>query len=110
MSVADRGPAPDEAFYRSVSEWRTSPLYSLRERVAIEYAERMGTDPKGLAADDQFWARAKGAFSDAEIVDLSYCIGTWIANGRVAHVLGWDTVCSIPPEGARPASERTEAA
>ena len=97
-TVADRGPAPDEAYYRAVSDWRTSPLYSPRERIAIEYAERMGTDPQGLAVDDDFWTRTKQVFSDEEIVDLSYCIACWMGLGRVSHVLGADTdgVCAIP--------------
>ncbi len=102
-TVAQRGPAPDEAYYAAVSEWRTSPLYSPRERTAIEYAERMGTDPQGVAADDEFWGRAKALFSDEEIVDLSYCIAGWMGLGRVSHVLGVDIdVCSIPEPSARP--------
>ncbi|OCB22462.1 hypothetical protein [Mycobacterium intracellulare] len=52
-SVADRGPAPDEDFYRSVSHWRTSPPYSEREKIAIGFAEYMSLDPQGLATDDE---------------------------------------------------------
>ncbi|CAN5155776.1 carboxymuconolactone decarboxylase family protein [soil metagenome] len=96
QSVADHGPAPDEDFYVTVSEWRTAPCYSPRERVAIEYAERMGLDPQGLATDDEFWGRAKALFADDEIVDLSYCVAAWMGLGRVAHVLGLDDVCAIP--------------
>src|SRR5262245_35096869 len=51
-SIVERGPAPDESFYAAVSEWRASPLYSPRERLAIEYAERLGTEPQAVAADD----------------------------------------------------------
>jgi alkylhydroperoxidase family enzyme len=98
-SVADRGPVPDEDFYRSVSRWRESPIYSERERVAIEYAERMGIDPKGLAGDEEFWTRMKATFSDEEIVDLSYCIACWMGLGRATHVLGIDGVCAIPSAG-----------
>ena len=43
------GPAPDEAFYAAVHEWRTSPVLSEREKLAIEYAEKVGLDPKALA-------------------------------------------------------------
>lgn len=95
-SIATHGPAPDEGYYLSVSDWRTSPIYSDRERLAIEYAERMGLDPQDLAADEDFWKRAKQAFSDNEIVDLSYCIAAWMGLGRVTHVLGLDDVCYIP--------------
>ena len=67
---------------------RTSPLYSARERIAIEYAEGMGTDPQGIAQDEDFWRRCKAAFSDREIVDLSFCIACWMGLGRIGHVLG----------------------
>lgn len=91
--VTANGPAPDEAFYGAVSEWRSSALFSQRERLAIEFAERFGTDPQGLAADEAFWARMHEAFSDGEIVDLAHCTAAWVGLGRVAHVLGFDTVC-----------------
>jgi alkylhydroperoxidase family enzyme len=96
-SVAVRGPAPDEAFYRNVSKWRDSPQYSEREKVAIAYAEGMGLDPHGIARDEAFWKRAKAAFSDEEIVDLSFNIACWMGLGRVTHVLGMDGVCSFVP-------------
>lgn len=97
-SVASRGPAPDQDFYRNVSNWQKYPGFSEREKLAIAYAERMGTDPQGLAADDVFWERFKGAFSDAEIVDLTYGIACWMGLGRATHVLGMDGPCTWVPE------------
>lgn len=87
---------PDEAFYTGIAQWRSSSLYSPRERLAIELAGRMGTEPKVLAGDDEFWRRFKAQFSDVELVDLSYCIACWMGLGRVGHVLGLDTVCNVP--------------
>lgn len=95
-SVTNNGPAPDEAFYAAVHEWRTSPLLSVREKLAIEYAEGIGLDPQGLAANEEFWARFKAHLSDHELVDLSFCVAVWIGIGRVAHVMGLDAVCAIP--------------
>lgn len=92
-TVADHGPAPDEAFYAAVADWRTSPLFSERERLAIGFAERFGEDPKGLADDEDFWTRMRTAFDDGEIVDLANSVAAWVGLGRVAHVLGFDTVC-----------------
>ena len=63
---------PDEAFYAAVHEWRTSTVLSEREKLAIEYAEKVGLDPKALATDEDFWARYKAALSDDEIVDLAF--------------------------------------
>lgn len=106
-TVADNGPAPDNEFYVQVSNWRTSDLYDDREKLAIEYAERLGTDPKGVANDEEFWARAKALFSDAEFIDLSWCIASWMGQGRVIHALGLDGVCALgnvePEVAAAPA-------
>ena len=91
--VSDNGPAPDEAFYAAVENWRTSDLLAPREKLAIEYAERFAEEPKVLADDEAFWERAHALYSDGELVDLSHCVAAWMGLGRVAHVLGFDSVC-----------------
>jgi alkylhydroperoxidase family enzyme len=93
---AARGPAPDAAFYEAVAAWRGSALFSERERLAIEYAERIAEAPRELPYDDAFWARMHKAFDEGEIVDLTYSITTWIATGRFVHVLGLDGACEAP--------------
>lgn len=102
-SVIDNGDAPDEAFYLNVSNWKTDPRYSEREKLAIEYAEGFGLDPQGLAKNEDFWKRAKAAFTDYEIIDLSYCTAAWVGMGRVAHVLGLDNACMLPSAEAQAA-------
>jgi alkylhydroperoxidase family enzyme len=97
MESGVRGPQPDDAFHAAIAEWRESDLFSERERLALELAEGMGENPHGIAASEDFWARMKAAFSDNEIVDLSYCLAAWIGLGRATHVLGMDTVCAIAP-------------
>ena len=77
--------------------WRETRLYSERERLAIRYAEALGESPHAIAADEDFWTRAKAAFSDEEIVDMTYSIGAWMANGRALHALGLDAVCAWEP-------------
>lgn len=91
--VARGGDAPDEAFYAAVENWRGSPLFSDRERMALEHAERFAEDPRGFADDEAYWKRLYAAFSDEEIVDLTLCIAAWVAMGRVTHILELDTVC-----------------
>jgi alkylhydroperoxidase family enzyme len=91
--VARGGSAPDEAFYAAVNDWRNSNLFSERERLAIEHAERMAENPRGFSTDEAYWARLHAAFDDAEIVDLTLSIAAWIGMGRVTHVLELDTVC-----------------
>lgn len=94
---AERGPAPDETMYMAVESGDLSSL-SEREKLAVEYAARIGTDPKGIPYDDALWQRMHAVFDDTEIVDLTYSITTWIAAGRFLHVLGLDNFC---PAGAQ---------
>lgn len=94
IAVSSRGdPEPDEAFYAAVLDWRTSDAFSPREQLAIEYAERLGEAPKSMDEDEVFWSRMHANFSDAEIVDMTFSIGSWIALGRLTHVLKLDGVC-----------------
>ena len=60
---------------------------------AIEFAERFAQEPKSIAQDEDFWERAHALFSDEEIVDLAHSVAAWVGLGRVAHVLGFDSVC-----------------
>ncbi len=91
-SIRDNTP-PSEGFYEDVENWREATGFSGRELLAIEYAERLGEQPKGLKSDVDFWSRMHAQFSDAEIVDITFSIGSWIALGRLTHVLGLDDVC-----------------
>ncbi len=94
LAVSARGdPVPDDAFYAEIANWRTWPGYSDRERLVIEYAERMGEAPKSIKHDDAFWEKLHTHFSDDEIVDMTFCIGAWMSMGRLTHVLDLDSVC-----------------
>jgi alkylhydroperoxidase family enzyme len=79
--------------YAAVAEWRSFDGYSERERLAIEYAERFALDHHSL--DDAFFRRLRAAYSDAEVLDLTVCIGGWLALGRTLHVLGIDNYCRL---------------
>jgi alkylhydroperoxidase family enzyme len=86
--------AVTEDDYAHVLEWRTHHGYSDRERLAVEYAELFALDHHTI--DDSFYARMRAAtFSDAEILDLTVCIGGWLALGRTLHVLGLDDACKL---------------
>lgn len=93
-AVSARGnPQPDEAFYLAITDWTNATVFSERERLAMEFAERLGEAPQSMDNDERFWRRMHAAFSDAEIVDLTFAIGSWIAFGRLTHVLELDGVC-----------------
>ena len=64
----------DESFYEDVDDPAKRGRYTPREVLAIEFAERfaVGRD----AFDDAWWQRARAAFSDAEIVDLTVSVAS----------------------------------
>jgi alkylhydroperoxidase family enzyme len=88
------GEQVEPSFDEAVVHWRTTTAFDDRTRLAAEYAERFATDHHGL--DTEFWDRMKAAYTDAEIVELSMCLGSWIAFGRLNHVLGLDAACVLP--------------
>lgn len=88
------GATVEDTFPAAVTDWRTTTDLDDRARLAAEYAERFAVDHHGL--DDEFWDRMKAHYSDAEIVELSMCLGSWIAFGRINRVLGLDEACVLP--------------
>jgi alkylhydroperoxidase family enzyme len=76
----------DEGFYAEIPAWRTSTALSARERLAAEFAQSFALDH--LSMDDDFWARLRAAYTDAEIADLTMCCGAWLGMGRALAVIG----------------------
>ena len=83
----------EETFPDAVMHWRTTRDLDQRARLAAEYAERYALDHHGL--DNGFWTRMKQHYSDAEIVELTMSIGSWLSFGRLNRVLGLDTACVL---------------
>ena len=83
-----------EGFAEAVAEWRTTDALDERAKLAAEYAERYALDHHGI--DDEFWGRFRAVYSDNELVELTMCLGSWIAFGRLNRVLGLDTACVLP--------------
>jgi len=79
-----------EDLYAHVAEYREHRDYTERERLAIEYAERFALDHQAI--DDDLWARLRGAFTDAEVLDLTICVASFLALGRVMAVLGIEPI------------------
>ena len=82
-----------EEMYAHVAEHRDHPEYSGAEQIAIEYAERFAL--AHLELDDEFFARLREQFSDADILDLTICIADFLAFGRLTEVLRLDQECSL---------------
>ena len=88
------GEKVEDGFADAVAEWRTTDAFDDRTRLAAEYADRYAVDHHDL--DDEFWERMTAHYTQREIVELSMCIGSWLAFGRLNHVLGLDAMCVLP--------------
>ncbi|MER6136116.1 carboxymuconolactone decarboxylase family protein [Streptomyces sp. NPDC001815] len=88
------GQKVEEGFADAVLQWRTTDGFDDRTRLAAEYAERYALDHHGL--DEEFWGRMTAHFGQAEIVELTMSLGSWLAFGRLNHVLGLDAMCVLP--------------
>jgi alkylhydroperoxidase family enzyme len=75
----------DESFYRCVGSPAHTSL-SEQEQLAIEYAERFAVDHTSI--DDAMMERMRGAFTDAEIFDLTICCSAFLGLGRTLRALG----------------------
>ncbi len=84
----------EDGFADAVAAWRTTDAFDDRTRLAAEYAERYALEHHDL--DDEFWDRMTARYDQREIVELSMCLGSWLAFGRLNHVLGLDAMCSLP--------------
>ncbi|MBV8357617.1 MAG: carboxymuconolactone decarboxylase family protein [Deltaproteobacteria bacterium] len=78
----------------AVAEYRTSSLFSDRERLALDFAEKMALDHQSI--DDVFFSKLRAKFSDPEIIELGMAIGQYIGFGRLLMVLDVEhPVCSL---------------
>lgn len=93
------GKKVEDSFAEAVTAWRDTDAFDDRTRLAAEYAERYALDHHGL--NEEFWGRMTAHYTQLEIVELSMCLGSWLAFGRLNHVLGLDTVCALS-SGATP--------
>ncbi len=100
------GERVEDGFDAAVAGWRTTESFDERTRLAAEYAERYALDHHGL--DDEFWSRMTAHYDQREVVELSMSIGSWLAFGRLNHVLGLDTRCRLPnqPPASAPGPDR----
>jgi alkylhydroperoxidase family enzyme len=88
------GARVEDDFAEAVLHWAVTDLLDDRAKLAAEYAERYATDHHGI--DDAFWVRLTACYSQAEIVELTMCLGCWLGFGRLNRVLGLDTACTLP--------------
>ena len=66
----------------------SSDLLSPRERVAIQFAEKLAVDHHKV--DDTLWAELRRHFSEAEIIELAAHTTLFIGFGRFNEIVGLD--------------------
>lgn len=94
MSGFSPDPIPEE-FYSNVLALDAWDGYSVRERLAITFAERFALDIMRLGVDDAFWDALSTNFDQTEIGDLCMLSGTWTAAGFTMMALGLGDQCEV---------------
>ena len=71
-----------DAMYEAVqsTNWRESELFTAREKIAIDFAERFALDHESI--DDERWEVLHAHFSEPELVDLTFLTGRYVLHGR----------------------------
>ena len=95
--------AVSETEYAAVARGEIPTTCSPRESLAIDYATRFATEHESL--DDSAFTALRAVFSDAELLDLTVCVGGWLALGRTLHVLGIDDACRLDLPAADAAAD-----
>ena len=82
-----------EDLYTHVTEWATYPDYSELERAALEFTEKFAIDH--LSIDQTLIDRLRAELGDELTFELSLCVGSWLALGRVTQVMGVTASCAL---------------
>ena len=88
--------ANEEKVEAILGDWKNNPLFSARERLALELTERMTYTSKRVT--DKFFARLKNHFSDAELVELAAVIALENFRSKFNPVFGIEAnnFCPLP--------------
>jgi AhpD family alkylhydroperoxidase len=71
---------------RDFHNYRTSPLYSVEERLVMEYAEELTKEP--VQVPDELFARLREHFDEEQIVELTAAIAIENFRSRFNNALG----------------------
>jgi len=98
--VARRAGLSDEHLL-ALSSYRTSPLFTEREKLVLDYAVGMSRTP--LAVSEQLVAALREHFDDAQLVEITFVIALENLRGRFNLALGIGAagfsegmVCAVP--------------
>jgi alkylhydroperoxidase family enzyme len=77
-----------DAQIAAVASWRESSLFDDKQRAMLAYVEQMA---HGGDVDDATYAALARHFSPQEIVEITYTVGSYYANGLLTKALRIDT-------------------
>jgi alkylhydroperoxidase family enzyme len=80
-----------EARLAALASWATSELFDARERVALDFAERIARDD--LEVTDDCYTRLAGHFSEPEIVEIVFVTGYQVFASKFAKAF------ALAPQG-----------
>ena len=87
-----------EELLEAVANWRTSELFTSRERLVLDFTEQFCGD--SAAISDETLASLAQCFEPGEIVELTLVIGKYLSQGRFMQVLGLDQTCATDLSGS----------
>lgn len=101
----------DEAKAREVPRWRESALFSVRERMVMEYAEAASQTPPTVT--DELSDALLADLGPAALVELAARVAFMNMSARMNIALGirsegFAEACGLPPLAARPAAASAE--
>jgi alkylhydroperoxidase family enzyme len=73
-----------DAQLAALPHWQTSTLFDNRQRAVLAYVEQMA---RGGDVDDPTFAALQKYFTSEEIVELTYTVGSYYANGILTKAL-----------------------
>jgi AhpD family alkylhydroperoxidase len=85
-----------------LSGWRDAPVYSLRERAALEWTEAL-TLIAGHPVPEDLYQRAREHFSEAELANLTIAVGVTNVWNRINVAFHTD-LSSVPQFAPEPAA------
>lgn len=93
-----------DELYNKVNQAHSIDEFSMREKLAIDFAERFAIDH--TAIDDKMWATMREHFTDTELVELTATVGFCVGMGRAYQVLDiavdFDVLWSREPKNPSP--------
>ena len=92
--MRDHQPPPKLAPEKSaeVDHYEVSEVLTRREKLALKFADKLGSDPQAL--DEQFFELLRQEFNDPEIVELAHVIAMGVGFERFIAVWA-PRVCAL---------------